>query len=152
MNHISKDDEEWLRNTCSDSFRSEEEDESNVSMVDSENDEVTDTRDTSVSRPEADRIYEEDKITFYSLQFKTLEEAYKLYNDYAKVVGFNVRKDTLRVRKNGDRVKRRFLCSAAGERDRKRLISRKRKRAPKATTRFKCEARFEVGYDFQAKL
>ncbi|KAF9618195.1 hypothetical protein IFM89_000664 [Coptis chinensis] len=49
MNHISKDDEEWLRNICSDSFRFEKVDESNVSMVDSENDEVTDTSDTSVN-------------------------------------------------------------------------------------------------------
>ncbi|KAF9601167.1 hypothetical protein IFM89_017115 [Coptis chinensis] len=101
---------------------------------------------------EASRVFEADKATFYSMQFKMTEEAFAIYNQYAKLVGFSVHKDTYRMRTDGVRVKRRFLCSAAGERNVNRVTPRKRdikSRELKAISRFKCRARFEVGYNFE---
>ncbi|KAF9593957.1 hypothetical protein IFM89_026217 [Coptis chinensis] len=95
-----------------------------------------------------------DKATFYSMLFKTTEEAFAIYNQYAKFVGFSVRKDTYRMRTNGVRVKRRFLCSAAGEQNINSVTPRKRdikSKESKPITRFKCKARFEV-YDFESNL
>ncbi|KAF9596286.1 hypothetical protein IFM89_008812 [Coptis chinensis] len=72
------------------------------------------------------------------MRFKTTEEAFAIYNQYAKLVGFSVRKDTYRMRTNGVRVKRRFLCSAVGERNVNNVTPRKRdieSRESKAITR-----------------
>ncbi|KAF9589940.1 hypothetical protein IFM89_029556 [Coptis chinensis] len=156
MNHFSDDEEDWLRNSCFDSFTSEDSDFVDVtSMGEGENIEIHENSDRDSDGCEASRVFEADKATFYSMQFKTSEEAFAIYNQYAKLVGFSVRKDTYRMRTNGVRVKRRFLCSATGERNVNRVTPRKcdiESRELKAITKFKCKAHFEVGYDFQSNL
>nr|XP_040245952.1 protein PFC0760c-like [Aegilops tauschii subsp. strangulata] len=53
-----------------------------------------------------------------SATFRTDEEAYDFYNDYAKKCGFCIRRDNLKYVKGVDarRRLRRFLCSRAGKR------------------------------------
>ncbi|KAF9622895.1 hypothetical protein IFM89_035128 [Coptis chinensis] len=126
-----------------------------TSMGEGENVEIHENSDRDRDWCEASRVFEADKATFYSMQFKTTEEAFAIYNQYAKLVGFNVHKDTYRMSTDGVRVKWRFLCSAAGERNVNRVKPRKRdieSRESKAITRFKCKARFDVGYDLESNL
>ena len=56
--------------------------------------------------------------TVMSTTFRTDEEAYDFYNDYAKKRGFSIRKDNLKYSKGIDarRRLRRFLCSRSGKR------------------------------------
>ncbi|KAF9590899.1 hypothetical protein IFM89_000155 [Coptis chinensis] len=116
MNHFSDDEEDWLRNSCFDSFTYEDSDFVDVtSMGEGENVEIHENSDRDSDGCEASRVFEADKTTFYSMRFKTTEEASAVYNQYAKLVGFSVRKDTYRMRTNGVHVKQRFLCSAASE-------------------------------------
>ncbi|KAF9625378.1 hypothetical protein IFM89_022170 [Coptis chinensis] len=116
MNHFSDDEEDWLRNSCFDSFTYEDSDFVDVTSIgEGENVEIHENNDRYNDGCEASRVFEADKATFYSMQFKTTEEAFTIYNQYAKLVGFSVRKTTYRIRTDGVRVKRRFLCSAAGE-------------------------------------
>ncbi|KAF9592934.1 hypothetical protein IFM89_019139 [Coptis chinensis] len=118
MNHFSDDEEDWLQNSCFDSFTYEDSDFVDVtSMGEGENIEIHENNDRDSDGCEASRVFEADKATFYSMQFKTTEEAFAIYNQYAKLVGFSVRKDTYRMHTDGVRVKWRFLCSAAGERN-----------------------------------
>ncbi|KAF9599644.1 hypothetical protein IFM89_001590 [Coptis chinensis] len=116
MNHFFDDKEDWLRNSCFNSFTYEDSDFVDVtSMGEGENVEIHENSDRDSDGCEASRVFEANKATFYSMQFKTTEEAFAIYNQYVKLVGFSVRKDTYRMRTNGIRVKQRFLCSAAGE-------------------------------------
>ncbi|KAF9599648.1 hypothetical protein IFM89_001594 [Coptis chinensis] len=116
MNHFSDDEEDWLRNACFDSFTYEDSDFVDVTyMGEGENVEIHENSDIDSDECEASRVFKADKSTFYSMQFKTTEEAFAIYNQYAKLVGFTICKDTYRMCTNGVCVKRRFLCSPAGE-------------------------------------
>ncbi|KAF9603825.1 hypothetical protein IFM89_037959 [Coptis chinensis] len=127
MNHFSADEEDWLQNSCFDSFTYEDIDFVDVtSMGEGENVEIHENSDRDSDGCEASRVFGANKATFYSMQFKTTEEAFAIYNQYAKLVSFSVCKDTYRMRTNGVHVKRRFLCSAAGERNVNRVTPRKR--------------------------
>ena len=55
--------------------------------------------------------------TVMSTTFRTDEEAYDFYNDYAKKRGFSIRRDNLKYSKGIDahRQLRRFLCSRSGK-------------------------------------
>lgn len=50
---------------------------------------------------------------------KPSEEAFDLYNDYAFIVGFNVRTDKKRYKADKSLSMEIFLCSKSGENDRK---------------------------------
>ena len=52
-----------------------------------------------------------------STTFRTDEEAYDFYNDYAKKHGFSIRRDNLKYAKGvgARKLLRRFLCSRAGK-------------------------------------
>ncbi|KAF9602942.1 hypothetical protein IFM89_032824 [Coptis chinensis] len=109
------DDEEFLRSLCFKSFGYDESDsldvESTISLMENEN---IDSSDSDAEESDTYRAYIEDKATFLSMQFKTSDEAYTIYNEYAKSVGFSVRKDVYRIHPNGVAIKRRFVCSSQG--------------------------------------
>ncbi|KAF9617858.1 hypothetical protein IFM89_039052 [Coptis chinensis] len=110
------DDEEFLRSLCFESFTYDESDsvdmESTVSLMENEN---IDSSDSDAEESDTYRAYIEHKATFLSMQVKTSDEAYTIYNEYAKLVGFGVCKDVYRIHSNGVAIKRRFVCSAEGE-------------------------------------
>ncbi|KAF9625147.1 hypothetical protein IFM89_019361 [Coptis chinensis] len=63
------------------------------SMGEGENVEIHENSDRDSDGCEASRVFEADKATFYSMRFKTIEEAFAIYNQYAKLVGFSIRKE-----------------------------------------------------------
>ncbi|KAF9605857.1 hypothetical protein IFM89_019116 [Coptis chinensis] len=111
-----------------------------------------DSSDSDAEESDTYRAYIEDKATFLSMQFKTSDEAYTIYNEYAKSVGFGVRKDVYRKCANGVAIKRRFVCSAEGERHADKLQSMTPKRTPRHVTRFNCKACIVVVFYYEAKL
>ncbi|KAF9615534.1 hypothetical protein IFM89_024161 [Coptis chinensis] len=118
MNHFSDYEEDWFRNSCFDSFTYEDSDFVDVTSIgEGENVEIHENSDRDSDGCETSRVFEADKATFYSMRFKMTEEAFAIFNQYAKLVGFSVLKDTSIMRTNGVRVKRRFLCSVAGEKN-----------------------------------
>ncbi|KAF9612031.1 hypothetical protein IFM89_037489 [Coptis chinensis] len=126
------DDEEFLRSLCFESFAYDESDyldvESIVSLMENEN---IDSSDSDAEESDTYKAYIEDKTTFLSMQFKTSDEAYTIYNEYAKSVGFGVRKDVYRIHPNGVAIKRRFVCSSEGQRHADKLQSMTPKRTPR---------------------
>ncbi|KAF9601162.1 hypothetical protein IFM89_017110 [Coptis chinensis] len=56
---------------------------------------------------------EDENAIMFSMRFKTSDEAYDFYNEYAKFVGFSVRRGIHRFNKDVEH-KRRFLCSCEG--------------------------------------
>ncbi|KAF9592339.1 hypothetical protein IFM89_014265 [Coptis chinensis] len=55
----------------------------------------------------------DENAIMFSMRFKTSNEAFEFYNEYAKVVGFSVRKGVYRFHKDIP-VKRNFVCSCQG--------------------------------------
>ncbi|KAF9613387.1 hypothetical protein IFM89_008217 [Coptis chinensis] len=147
------DDEEFLRSLCFESFGYDESDsldvESTVSLMENEN---IDSSDSDAEESDTYRAYIEDKTTFLSMQFKTSDEAYTIYNEYAKSVGFSVRKDVYRIHPNGVAIKRRFVCSSQGQRHADKLQSMTPKRTPRQATRLNCKACIVVVFDSEAKF
>ncbi|XP_040364980.1 protein FAR1-RELATED SEQUENCE 5-like [Rosa chinensis] len=91
-----------------------------------------------------DKLAPEDLI---GLMFETVEAAEAFYYAYAKVVGFDVRKDDKRTSTRTGRVTiRRWVCSAEGERLEKYVNNNNRVRMPKKLTRCHCPCLFKVRY------
>ena len=89
-----------------------------------------------------------------STTFRTDEEAYDFYNDYAKKRGFSIRKDNLKYSKGIDarRRLRRFLCSRSGKRQAKFCTMEGKKRRLRAETRCYCEAHLTVKVDRERSI
>ncbi|KAF9604333.1 hypothetical protein IFM89_005914 [Coptis chinensis] len=69
----------------------------------------------------------DENAIMFSMRFKTSNEAFEFYNEYAKVVGFSVRKGVYRFHKDIP-VKRNFVCTCQGEKEAKYLnMEHKRK-------------------------
>ncbi|XP_050365404.1 protein FAR1-RELATED SEQUENCE 5-like [Argentina anserina] len=76
--------------------------------------------------------------------FETEEAADKFYFDYGLVVGFCVRRDTLRCKKDMTVSSRQWFCSCQGFR--KIDKNAKRVRRPQKVTRVGCQCVFKVNY------
>jgi len=89
-----------------------------------------------------------------STTFRTDEEAYDFYNDYAKKRDFSIRKDNLKYSKGIDarRWLRRFLCSRSGKRQAKFCTMEGKKRRLRAETRCYCEAHLTVKVDRERSI
>jgi hypothetical protein len=77
--------------------------------------------------------------------FKTEDEAYVFYNDYAKAKGFSIRKGKVRRNLDTDEVIwRELLCSCEGCRDVQYFDRKDREREPRSLTQCGCCALLEV--------
>ncbi|KAF7144860.1 hypothetical protein RHSIM_Rhsim04G0115100 [Rhododendron simsii] len=83
----------------------------------------------------------------FKMKFDSEENAHAFYNAYAKVMGFSIRKDRKKVRRENVVVSRKWVCSRQGVRAKKYLERVDRLRAPRAETRVGCKAIFRVRYD-----
>ncbi|KAG8363935.1 hypothetical protein BUALT_Bualt19G0074100 [Buddleja alternifolia] len=61
-------------------------------------------------------IISEEKIPKIGMEFDDEEAAYTFYNEYAKVVGFSIRKHALRRDNKGTIIDRIFCCPCQGHR------------------------------------
>ncbi|TXG49202.1 hypothetical protein EZV62_025077 [Acer yangbiense] len=84
-------------------------------------------------------------------EFSSLNEAEVFYEKYAKVIGFNVRKDDKRTDKHGSVTLRRWVCAKEGYRPQKLGQKRDRIRQPRALTREGCCAAFKVNHHNKKK-
>ncbi|KAK2634432.1 hypothetical protein Ddye_029224 [Dipteronia dyeriana] len=84
-------------------------------------------------------------------EFLSLNEAEVFYEKYAKVIGFNVRKDDKRTDKHGSVTLRRWVCAKEGYRPQKSGQKRDRIRQPRALTREGCCAAFKVNHHNKKK-
>jgi FAR1 DNA-binding domain len=73
------------------------------------------------------------------MTFANQQEAYKLYNDYAKKKEFSIRKSIVRKDPSDNTIIfRRFCCSRSGFREKKYLDKSDRKRPASALSRCGC--------------
>jgi hypothetical protein len=89
-----------------------------------------------------------EEITEYesviTKEFRSEDEGYKFYNDYAWSKGFSIRKDNVRYNGDGKVVWRRLCCSYEGYRLLKYFERTDQIREPRALTRCGCEAKLEI--------
>jgi zinc finger SWIM domain-containing protein 3 len=77
--------------------------------------------------------------------FRSEEDFFEFYNNYAKHKGFSVRKDNVRYKAGTDEVKwRRYVCSCEGYRELKHFERTDQKKEPCALTQYGCMARLDV--------
>ncbi|KAL6875595.1 hypothetical protein ACP4OV_013108 [Aristida adscensionis] len=95
---------------------------------------------------EGPSLEEIEEYNFVANQiFRSEDEFYEFYNNYAKEKGFSVRKDNVRKRPGTDEVIwRRFLCSCEGFRSLQYFERTDRQRQPRSLTRCGCRARLDV--------
>ncbi|XP_028108392.1 protein FAR1-RELATED SEQUENCE 5-like [Camellia sinensis] len=93
-----------------------------------------------------DPIQSLTKNDVLELQFNSEEDANDFYNQYAKVVGFSIRKDT-RTMQATKVLSRKWVCSRQGQRAEQHLAHIDRKRAARALTRVGCDAHFRIRYN-----
>lgn len=55
-------------------------------------------------------------IPYVGMEFNTEEEAYNFYNEYARVVGFSIRKSACHKDSKGNTLDRIYCCSCQGQR------------------------------------
>ncbi|KAH9802306.1 protein FAR1-RELATED SEQUENCE [Citrus sinensis] len=80
--------------------------------------------------------------------FDSVEDAELWYNNYARMLGFGVRKDDMRRGKKSGRITiRRWVCHFEGVRDERQSQNCSRVREPRPITRTGCRASFRVNYD-----
>ncbi|KAF7129587.1 hypothetical protein RHSIM_Rhsim10G0060900 [Rhododendron simsii] len=82
----------------------------------------------------------------FKMKLDSEENAHAFYNAYAKIMGFSIRKDRKKVRRENVVVSRKCVCSRQGVRAKKYLERVDRLRAPRAETRVGCKAIFRVRY------
>ena len=85
----------------------------------------------------------------WKIEFSSIKETKEFYNLFAKVTGFNVRKDYVKRDKNQNIVSHKWVCSKEGYRHKVCLENENRKREPKAVTLVGCEATFRIGFNKQ---
>ncbi|CAL5405985.1 unnamed protein product [Camellia sinensis] len=93
-----------------------------------------------------DPIQSLTKNDVLEMQFNSEEDANDFYNQYAKVVGFSIRKDT-RTMQATKVLSRKWVCSRQGQRAKQHLARIDRKRAARALTRVGCDAHFHIRYN-----
>ncbi|CAL5359008.1 unnamed protein product [Camellia sinensis] len=93
-----------------------------------------------------DPIQSLTKNDVLEMQFNSEEDANDFYNQYAKVVGFSIRKDT-RTMQATKVLSRKWVCSRQGQRAKQHLARIERKRAARALTRVGCDAHFRIRYN-----
>jgi hypothetical protein len=77
--------------------------------------------------------------------FRSEEDGYKFYNEYARCKGFSIRRDKVKRFSGTELVFwRRFYCSCEGYRTLKNFERTNRKREPRALTRCGCKAMLEI--------
>ncbi|XP_028113427.1 protein FAR1-RELATED SEQUENCE 5-like [Camellia sinensis] len=96
-----------------------------------------------------DPIQSLTKNDVLEMQFNSEEDANDFYNQYAKVVGFSIRKDT-RTMQATKVLSRKWVCSRQGQRAKQHLARIDRKRAARALTRVGCDAHFRIRYNLDA--
>ncbi|XP_058114875.1 protein FAR1-RELATED SEQUENCE 5-like [Magnolia sinica] len=75
------------------------------------------------------------------MQFKTADEAYTWYNNYARQVGFSVRiNGQEKSKRDGEVISRVFVCSREGKRRDKDVNREKRSKGEQVNTRIGCQA------------
>ncbi|KAJ1384168.1 Zinc finger, PMZ-type [Sesbania bispinosa] len=97
------------------------------------------------------RISELTDEDIRGLEFDTEEDAYDFYCEYAKFIGFSVRKGDVYRNCNGSITMRQLVCNREGERSEKHLNRTDRLREAKALTRTKCNARLRVSLDYRIR-
>lgn len=84
---------------------------------------------------------EDDSCPRLGLQFKTADDAYQWYNDYARRVGFSVRIDRQeRSKRDGEVISRLFVCSKQGRRREKYTNKESTTKGEQPHTRVGCQA------------
>ncbi|KAJ1381662.1 FAR1 DNA-binding domain [Sesbania bispinosa] len=86
-----------------------------------------------------------------ALEFDSEEDAYVFYREYAKFIGFAVRKHDVYRDRNDVITMRQFVCNKEGERSGKHLNRTDRKREAKAITRTRCNARLQIHLDYKSR-
>ncbi|KAJ1381587.1 FAR1 DNA-binding domain [Sesbania bispinosa] len=97
------------------------------------------------------RISELTDEDIRGLEFDTEEDAYDFYREYAKFIGFSVRKGDVYRNCNGSITMRQLVCNREGERSEKHLNRTDRLREAKALTRTGCKARLRVSLDYRSR-
>jgi hypothetical protein len=89
-----------------------------------------------------------------TMTFRSEEEAYDFYNEFAKNRGFSIRRDQRKYVKGVDAPMRlrRFLCSRAGKRQAKFCTMEGRKRRLRPESRCYCEAHCTVKLDRERSI
>ncbi|XP_020239386.1 protein FAR1-RELATED SEQUENCE 9 isoform X2 [Cajanus cajan] len=78
---------------------------------------VTHANDIQPSSPSSAHVFSADTVFGIGTEFESDDHAYRFYNKYARLVGFNVRKDWInRSKVHGQVVSRKFTCSKEGYR------------------------------------
>ncbi|KAF7139329.1 hypothetical protein RHSIM_Rhsim07G0159000 [Rhododendron simsii] len=72
-------------------------------------------------------------------QFDNLEEVWKFYNSYAKEAGFSIRINSSKTGKNGETIRKEYVCYKEGERKNSKATKRRR-----GLTREGCGAKLSV--------
>jgi hypothetical protein len=92
------------------------------------------------------RLHEIEEYQFVANQtFRSEDEAYEFYNDYAKAKGFSIRKGKMWKSLDTDEVIwRRLLCSCEGYRDVKYFDRKDWKREPRSLTPCGCCALIDI--------
>ncbi|KAL2948797.1 hypothetical protein AAZX31_20G143500 [Glycine max] len=74
----------------------------------------------SQSCPPAANVLSCDTVLGIGTEFESNDHAYRFYNKYARLLGFNVRKDWInRSKVHGQVVSRKFTCSQEGWKDKR---------------------------------
>ena len=81
-----------------------------------------------------------------SLKFSSLDDGGEFYNTYAKLVGFNIRKDEIKRNKNNIVTSRRWVCAKEGLRIRKNEANLNCMRE-RPITRSGCKAAFRIRFE-----
>lgn len=109
----------------------------NVDGPDENENEVTETRGVQTQETI-------DNMEFVGKEFATEDEADHFYHEYAKFVGFGVRRNTKRYDKQGMLTGRQWVCSKQGFRPQKYLRLANRSREARPLTRTGCRAEFQI--------
>ncbi|GAY65325.1 hypothetical protein CUMW_240240 [Citrus unshiu] len=109
----------------------------NVDGPDENENEVTETRGVQTQETI-------DNMEFVGKEFATEDEADHFYHEYAKFVGFGVRRNTKRYDKQGMLTGRQWVCSKQGFRPQKYLRLANRSREARPLTRTGCRVEFRI--------
>ena len=131
--------------------------ESDIELIESDNDNGTEGptwHNVDETHPGAEEITDctlQDKIDslnpfieILSKEFETAEAAENAYRQYARFVGFGVRRHNKRWNVNGKLTGRKWVCSRQGWREKKYLQKAVTIREPRPLTRTGCKAEFRV--------
>ncbi|KAJ1443590.1 Zinc finger, PMZ-type [Sesbania bispinosa] len=97
------------------------------------------------------KIFELTDEDIRALEFDSKEDGFVFYREYAKFIGFAVRKHDVYRDRNDVITMRQFVCNKEGERSVKHLNRTDRKREAKAITRTKCNARLRIHLDYKSR-